>query len=213
MASLTKQQMADEIVKRLEQEYPKVECGLRFEYPWQLLVAVRLSAQCTDERVNIVAKELFTRFPTLEALAASSVSEIESIVRPCGLGMTKANDIYLAMNMLLNDFGGEIPSTMEQLLEIPGVGRKSANLILGEVFSLPAIIVDTHCIRLSFRLGLSESNNPTVIEKELKQLIPQEKGTNFCHRLITFGRTVCTARSFNCEQCFMNDICKTAKKK
>ena len=205
---MTKKQRVNEIIKRLEIAYPEVKCGLVTVEPWQLLVSVRLSAQCTDKRVNEVTKVFFKVYPTPEAVAASSPEEIEKIVYTCGLGATKSRDIFLAINKLLQDFKGKVPSTMEELLTIPGVGRKSANLILGEVFGLPSIVVDTHCIRLSNRLGLSVSNNPTVIENELRLLIPKNKSTNFCHRLISFGREICTSRNPKCEICFMSDICK-----
>ena len=206
---MTKKQLANIIVTRLEAAYPGAFCGLDQKEPWKLLVSVRLSAQCTDERVNAVTKELFTVFPSVESLANSTPEEIEKIIRPVGLGVTKARDIYLAMNKLINDFSGVVPSTMKELLEIPGVGRKSANLILGDMFGLPSIVVDTHCIRLSNRLGLVNSSNPAVIENELKKIIPDEKSTDFCHRLITFGRHICTARSPKCGSCIMNDICKS----
>ena len=204
---MTKQQRADIIIERLEAAYPGAKCGLSYAQPWQLLVTVRLSAQCTDERVNIVSKELFSCFPSAEALAGSSPEEIERIIRPCGLGATKARDIFLAMNKLISNYNGQIPSTMDELLKIPGVGRKSANLILGEVFSLPAIVVDTHCIRLANRLGLCDSLKPNVIERELRSLIPDDKGADFCHRLILFGRQYCSARSPECNICFLRDVC------
>ena len=206
---MTKKQLAEKIVLRLEKAYPKVMCGLKFDEPWKLLVSVRLSAQCTDERVNVVTEELFTLYPTVNSIAESSPEKIEKIIRPCGLGVTKARDVFLAMNKLLTDFSGKVPSTMDELLSIPGVGRKSANLILGEVYGMPSIVVDTHCMRLSRRLGLTDSTNPTTIEHELKKLVPEDKSTAFCHRLISMGRAICTARSPKCHLCFLSDICRT----
>ena len=205
---MEKQEKVYEVISRLEKVYVNVECGLQFSQPWQLLVAVRLSAQCTDERVNIVTKELFERYPSIESLAYSSPSEIENIIKSCGLGATKSRDIHLAMNMLLHTYSSVVPSTMDELLKIPGVGRKSANLILGEVFSLPSIVVDTHCKRICNRLGVVDSSNPEVIERELKKMVPEKKGTDFSHRIITFGREICTARSPRCNVCFMTDLCR-----
>ncbi len=204
---MTKKQRADEIVRRLENAYPGAECSLDYENAWQLLVAVRLAAQCTDARVNVVTEELFRIYPTIHALAAATPEEIERIVRPCGLGRTKARDIHLAMNMLLVQYGGHVPDTMEELLSIPGVGRKSANLILGDIFGKPAIVTDTHCIRLCKRFGITDSDNPAVVEKQLRAIIAPEKGNDFCHRLVHHGRAVCTARIPYCERCLLEDIC------
>ena len=204
---MTKKQRAVEIVKRLEAAYPVAECSLSYEDAWQLLVSVRLAAQCTDARVNIVTEELFAKYPSVEALAAAHPDEIEIIVRPCGLGKTKARDIHLAMNMLLSDFGGFVPDTMDALLSIPGVGRKSANLILGDIYKKPAIVTDTHCIRLCGRFGLTASDNPAVVERELREIIEPEKGNDFCHRLVQHGREICTARTPKCPDCFLPDVC------
>lgn len=206
--NMTKKQRAAEIVARLENEYPVAECSLDFENAWQLLVAVRLAAQCTDARVNIVTDELFKIYPTLDSLAAATPDEIEKIVHPCGLGRTKARDIHLAMNMLKDVYGGIVPDTMEELLKIPGVGRKSANLILGDIYKKPAIVTDTHCIRLCSRFGIVDSDKPATVEKELWAIIEPEKGNDFCHRLVDHGRAVCTARIPYCDRCILNDICK-----
>ncbi|MCL2539205.1 MAG: endonuclease III [Oscillospiraceae bacterium] len=208
---MTKKQRAAEIINRLESVYPVAECSLAYEDAWQLLVSVRLAAQCTDIRVNMVTEILFDRYPTVRALAAASVDDIEMIVKPCGLGKTKARDIHLAMNMLLSLHGGLVPDTMEALLAIPGVGRKSANLILGDIFKKPAIVTDTHCIRLCRRFGLTGSDNPSIVEKELRQIVDPEKGNDFCHRLVRHGREVCTARSPKCHSCFLADLCKQGR--
>ena len=205
---MTKKQRAGMIVNRLEQMYDGEKCYLDHNDAWQLMVAVRLSAQCTDARVNIVTEELFSIYPTIESLAGASPDEIENIVRPCGLGKTKARDIHLAMNALLENHNGRVPDTMEELLNIPGVGRKSANLILGDVFGKPAIVTDTHCIRLCKRFGITDSDNPAVVEKQLRSIIQPEKGNAFCHRLVRHGREVCTARSPKCKDCTLNDICE-----
>ena len=204
---MNKKRLADEIVKRLENAYPQEECFLDHTNAWQLVVAVRLAAQCTDVRVNIVTKELFASYASVGALAKATPEEIEKIIRPCGLGKTKARDIHLAMNHLQEKYDGSVPDTMEQLLEIPGVGRKSANLILGDVFNKPAIVTDTHCIRLCKKFGLTSSTNPAVTERELREVIEPEKGNAFCHRLVRHGREVCTARSPKCSVCLLNDIC------
>jgi len=171
------------------------------------MVAVRLSAQCTDIRVNLVTDELFGAYPTLKALAAASPADIERIIRPCGLGKTKARDISLAMNMLLSECGGLVPDTMDALLNIPGVGRKSANLILGDIYKKPAIVADTHCIRLCRRFGLTGSDDPAAVERELRKIIEPDKGNDFCHRLVHHGREVCTARSPKCPSCCLSDVC------
>ncbi len=198
------------IVVALENEYPIPECTLEYQNAWQLVVAVRLAAQCTDKRVNIVTQELFKKYTSPEMLACADILELEQAVKTCGLYKTKARDISLAMNLLINEYGGQVPNTMEQLLKIPGIGRKSANLILGDVFNLPAIVVDTHCTRITNRLGLVDSKKPEVIEKELKKIVEPEKGNDLCHRLVMHGRAVCTARSAFCTICCLNELCKFA---
>lgn len=196
-----------EIVSALEREYEVAECTLDYENGWQLMVAVRLAAQCTDARVNVVTEELFKKYPSATALADAGADNIESIVRPCGLGASKARDISLAMKLITERYGGYVPDTMEELLKVPGVGRKSANLLLGDVYGKPAIVVDTHCIWLSNRLLLAHSKVPEKVEKELRALIPPDKSNNFCHRLVLHGRAVCTARRAWCENCCLANLC------
>lgn len=203
-----------QIVQRLKEEYPLAECTLDYASAWQLLVSVRLAAQCTDARVNIVTEELFAKYPTLEALAAAGADNIEAIVRPCGLGRSKARDLAAMSNMLLNEFGGKVPQAMEDLLRLPGVGRKSANLIMGDVFGKPAIVTDTHCIRLCGRIGLVPEGlkDPKRVEMALWKIIPPEEGSDFCHRLVHHGRAVCTARTQpHCEACCLAELCRYAR--
>ena len=205
---MTKQELALEVIRRLKAEYPLADCTLDYEHAWQLLVEVRLAAQCTDARVNIVVRDLFAKYPSLDALAQASPEEIEAIVRPCGLGRSKARDISACMRMLRDEFGGHVPDTMEQLLRLPGVGRKSANLMMGDVFGKPAIVTDTHCIRLCNRIGLVDGiKDPAKVEKALWKIIPPEEGSDFCHRLVYHGRAVCDARKPNCAVCCLKDVC------
>ena len=199
------------IVERLKKIYPEATCALEYDNdPWKLLVMGRLSAQCTDARVNVVSKELFSVFPDVYAMAKGDISEIERIVKPCGLYRMKAKNIKDSSEMLVHDFGGELPSDMDSLLKLPGVGRKIANLLLGDVFGLPAIVCDTHCIRISGRLGMypERERNPEKIEKILRELIEPEEGSDFCHRIVNFGRDVCTARSPECGICPLSDLCE-----
>ena len=205
---MTKQELALEVIRRLKAEYPLADCTLDYEHAWQLLVEVRLAAQCTDARVNIVVRDLFSKYPSLDALAQASPEEIEAIVRPCGLGRSKARDISACMRMLRDEFGGHVPDTMEQLLRLPGVGRRSANLVMGDVFGKPAIVTDTHCIRLCNRIGLVDGiKDPAKVEKALWKIIPPEEGSDFCHRLVYHGRAVCDARKPNCAVCCLKDVC------
>ena len=205
---MTKQELALEVIRRLKAEYPLADCTLDYEHAWQLLVEVRLAAQCTDARVNIVVRDLFAKYPSVDALAQASPEEIEAIVRPCGLGRSKARDISACMRMLRDEFGGHVPDTMEQLLRLPGVGRKSANLVMGDVFGKPAIVTDTHCIRLCNRIGLVDGiKDPAKVEKALWKIIPPEEGSDFCHRLVYHGRAVCDARKPNCAVCCLKDVC------
>ncbi len=209
---MTKKQRALEIIERLKQEYPQAACTLDYDQAWKLLVSVRLAAQCTDARVNVVVEKLYERFPDVNALAEAPVEEIEKIVRPCGLGNSKARDISACMKMLKLKYGGKVPEDFEALLKLPGVGRKSANLIMGDVFGKPAIVTDTHCIRLVNRMGLVDGmKDPAKVEKELWKIIPPEEGSDFCHRLVEHGRAVCTARTTPyCERCCVQDLCKKA---
>lgn len=207
---MTKKQRAIEVIERLKREYPDSGCSLEYSEPWKLLVSVRLAAQCTDARVNIVVEKLYEKFPDVNALASASVEEIEEIVHPCGLGKSKAKDIHACMIMLRDVYKGQVPDEMDELLKLPGVGRKSANLIMGDIYGKPAIVTDTHCIRLVNRIGLVDDiKEPTKVEKELWKLIPPEEGNGFCHRLVDHGRAVCTARTKPyCDKCCLDDICK-----
>lgn len=206
---MTKKQRALEIIERLKREYPDADCTLDYEEAWKLLVSVRLAAQCTDARVNVVVQGLFAKYPDVDALAAADVDDIEQIVRPCGLGRSKARDISACMKMLWDEYGGKVPEDFDALLKLPGVGRKSANLIMGDVFGKPAIVTDTHCIRLSNRMGLVDGiKDPKKVEMALWKLIPPEEGSDFCHRLVNHGREVCTARTKPyCDRCCLEDIC------
>lgn len=203
-----------QVVERLKGLYPDAECSLTERDPLRLLIAVRLSAQCTDARVNLVTPVLFSAFPDLDALCAASVEEIEEIIRPCGLFHTKAKDVSAMCVMIRDRFGGIVPDNMDDLLSLPGVGRKTANLVLGDIYGQPAIVTDTHCIRISGRLGLVDSKDPLKVEKQLRAIVAPEEGNNLCHRFVLFGRDVCTARSPKCGGCPLSDICPsgTAKK-
>lgn len=207
---MTKKQRTLEIIERLKKEYPDAACTLDYDQAWKLLVSVRLAAQCTDARVNVVVEGLFEKYPSVEALAASDVEDIEAIVRPCGLGKSKARDISACMKMLRDEYDGKVPDDFNALLKLPGVGRKSANLIMGDVFGKPAIVTDTHCIRLTNRMGLVDGiKEPKKVEMELWKLVPPEEGSDFCHRLVMHGREICTARTKPyCDRCCLNDICK-----
>lgn len=205
-----KEKLALEIIERLRAEYPDAQCTLDYNQAWKLLVSVRLAAQCTDARVNVVVEKLYAKYPTVQSLAEAPVEEIEAIVKPCGLGHSKARDISACMKILQEKYNGQVPDDFDALLELPGVGRKSANLIMGDVFGKPAIVTDTHCIRLVNRMGLVDGiKEPKKVEMELWKLIPPEEGSAFCHRLVYHGREVCTARTKPyCERCCLNDICK-----
>ena len=206
---MTKKQRARQILDLLAEEYPLADCTLQYDEAWKLLVSVRLAAQCTDARVNIVVKDLFAKYPSPQALAEASPEEIEEIVKPCGLGKSKARDIHKCMKMLVEEYDGQVPEDFDKLLKLPGVGRKSANLIMGDVFGRPAIVTDTHCIRLTNRMGLGDGiKEPAKVEKELWKIIPGEEGSDFCHRLVYHGRAVCTARNPKCEQCCLAQVCK-----
>ncbi len=207
---MTKKERALQIIERLKEAYPDAGCTLEYDQAWKLLVSVRLAAQCTDARVNVVVEKLYEKYPDVDALAEAPVEEIEKIVRPCGLGNSKARDISACMKMLRDEYGGRVPGDFEKLLALPGVGRKSANLIMGDVFGKPAIVTDTHCIRLVNRMGLVDGiKEPAKVEKALWKIIPPEEGSDFCHRLVDHGRAVCTARTKPyCDQCCIRDICK-----
>ena len=205
------QEEINEIVRRLLAEYPLADCTLDWKKDYELLFSVRLAAQCTDERVNKITPALFARFPTLEAFAAAEVEEVEEYVRSCGFYHSKARDIVACAKVLLEKYGGELPQTMEELTALPGVGRKTANLILGDIFKIPgSTVVDTHCIRLTNRMGLVDGlKEPEKIEMALRKVLPPEKSSDFCHRMVLHGRAVCDARKPRCEQCCCAAFCKT----
>lgn len=209
MKKTAKEKLALEIIERLKKEYPDAGCTLDYNQAWKLLVSVRLAAQCTDARVNVVVQDLYARFPDVESLAAAKVEDIEEIVKPCGLGHSKARDISACMKVLKEKYDGRVPEDFDALLALPGVGRKSANLIMGDVFGKPAIVTDTHCIRLVNRMGLVDGiKEPKKVEMELWKIIPPEEGSDFCHRLVYHGREVCTARTNPyCDKCCLKDIC------
>ena len=198
------------IIAALKELYPDAACSLDYGKDYELLFSVRLAAQCTDARVNIVVEKLYEKFPDVDALAEAPVEEIEAIVKPCGLGHSKARDISACMKILRDKYDGKVPDDFDELLSLPGVGRKSANLVMGDVFGRPAIVTDTHCIRLVNRMGLVDGiREPAKVEKELWKIIPPEEGSDFCHRLVYHGREVCTARTHPyCEKCCISDICK-----
>ena len=213
---MTKKELGKRSAAALEALYPDAVCSLEYEgEAWKLLIMARLSAQCTDARVNIVSKELFAAFPTLRAVADAELSEIETLVRPCGLYKTKAKSIKETATILVRDYGGEVPRTMDELLTLPGVGRKIANLMLGDVFGQPSIVTDTHCIRICGRLGFypESEKNPAKIEKILDGCIEKPIQSDFCHRLVLFGRDICTARAPKCAECALNSFCKHTKSK
>ena len=206
-----KKALALQVIERLKKEYPDTHCTLSYEDAWQLLISVRLAAQCTDLRVDQVTPKLYERFPTVAALAAAPVEEIEKIVHPCGLGPSKARDIKKCMTVLHETYGDRVPDDFDALLSLPGVGRKSANLVMGDVFGKPAIVTDTHCIRLCNLIGLVDDvKEPAKVEKLLWEIIPPEEGNQLCHRFVDHGRAVCVARRPQCDVCCLNDICRYA---
>ena len=205
-----KKELALQIIDRLKKAYPDADCTLDYDDAWKLLVSVRLAAQCTDARVNVVVEGLYKKYPDVRSLAEADVNDIEEIVRPCGLGKSKARDISACMKILWEKYGGKVPEDFDALLALPGVGRKSANLIMGDVFHKPAIVTDTHCIRLVNRMGLVDGiKDPKKVEMELWKIVPPEEGSELCHRLVDHGRAVCTARTAPyCDKCCLADICK-----
>ena len=199
-----------EIITLLENEYPLAECSLEYEKDYELLFSARLSARCTDELVNRITPALFARFPTLEAFAGAQALEVEPFIHSCGFFRSKAKDITLCARALTDRHGGIVPGTMEELVALPGVGRKTANLILGDIFKKPAIVADTHCIRLSGRMGLTDGNkDPVKTETALRKIIPPEKSSDFCHRLVLHGRAVCPSRKPRCGECCVKRVCAT----
>ena len=206
---MTKEELTLEVIRRLKVAYPLAECTLDYDQAWKLLVSVRLAAQCTDARVNVVVEGLYEKYPDVASLAAADVTDIEEIVRPCGLGKSKARDISACMKILHEQYQDKVPDDFNALLKLPGVGRKSANLIMGDVFGKPAIVTDTHCIRLVNRIGIVDGiKDPKKVEMALWKLVPPEEGSDFCHRLVEHGREVCTARTKPyCDKCCLADIC------
>ncbi len=204
---MTKQQRAAAAIDILKQQYPQAVCSLHYKTPFQLLVATRLSAQCTDARVNMVTPALFKHFPTATDMANATVEEVENHIRSCGLFKTKARDIVAMSKMLCEEFNGEVPDTLEQLLRLPGIGRKTANLICGDIYGKPAVVTDTHCIRITGKLKLVDSKDPFKIEQQLKKILPPDESNDFCHRLVLFGRDICIARAPRCSICPLQDIC------
>ena len=198
----------DEIISVLKERYPDALCALRYEKDYELMIAVRLSAQCTDARVNLVTPALFARFPTLDAFAEADVAEVETYVHSCGFYKHKARDIVLACQMLRDVYGRRVPDTMEELLKLPGVGRKTANLLLGDIYGKPAVVCDTHCIRIANRLGLAVGKEPEKVEQQLRAVLPPEESSDFCHRIVLFGRDLCTARNPKCGQCPLRPFCR-----
>ncbi len=197
-----------DIIELLKARYPEAPCALHYEQDYQLMIAVRLSAQCTDARVNLVTPGLFAAYPTLEAMAGADIADVENHVHSCGFYKHKARDIVLGCQMLLRDYGGKVPGTMEELLKIPGVGRKTANLLLGDLYGEPgSVVCDTHCIRICGRLGLSQGKEPEKVERQLRAILPPEESSDFCHRIVLFGREICTAQRPKCDQCELSRYC------
>lgn len=209
----TKKTRAAAVIDLLKREYPEVKCALVYSKPHELLIATRLSAQCTDVRVNLVTPALFERFPSIDAFAKAEISEVEELIKSCGLFHTKAQDIVGMCAMLRDVYGGVVPDSIEELVKLPGVGRKTANLIVGDLYGKPAMVCDTHVIRLTNRLGLSVGKDAAQVEKQLRAVIPADEGLNFCHRLVWHGRGVCSARSPKCGECTLTEYCKTYKTK
>lgn len=207
---MRKRERAAEAVIRLEQLYPRAVCSLKYETAFQLLIATRLSAQCTDKRVNLVTPELFEAFPTAEAMAKAELSSVEQLIKACGLYKTKAKDLIGISQMLVSDFGGRVPDTVEELILLPGVGRKTANLVCGDIYKKPAVVTDTHFIRLCNRLGFVKTTNPLQVENAMRKLLPPDKSNDFCHRSVLFGRDICTARKTHCERCPMSEFCPSS---
>ena len=210
---MTIKQKAVLVCDRLEGKYPEAICSLDYTQPHELMIAGRLSAQCTDERVNIVTKELFAKYKSIEDFASADVNDIEEIIRPCGLFKTKAASVVGMCRAINERFGGRIPDTIEELTTLPGIGRKTANLIMGDVFRKPAVVTDTHCIRITGRLGLTKNTDPAKVEADLWKILPKERSSDLCHRLVLFGREICKARNPLCGECPLADLCGGPGKK
>lgn len=205
----TMKEKASAIIDALEERYPDALCALHYSKDYELMIAVRLSAQCTDARVNLVTSALFEAYPTLESFAEADIADVENYVHSCGFYRHKARDIVLACQMLIRDYDSKVPDSMEELLKLPGVGRKTANLLMGDLYGIPgSIVCDTHCIRICGRLGLSEGKDPEKVERQLRKILPPEKSSDFCHRIVLFGRDICTARSPKCSECPLAIHCK-----
>lgn len=205
---MNKKEIAELAIAELEKLYPDIECSLKYKKPYELMFATRLAAQCTDARVNVVTKTLFEKYPDLESFANADIEELEQYVKPCGLYHMKAKSLKKMSRQLLDNFGGEVPDNMDDLLTLSGIGRKTANLVLGDVFRKPAVVTDTHCIRITGRLGLTENKEPSKVEKDLVKILPPEVSNRFCHQTVQFGRDVCCARSPKCEKCTLNYFCR-----
>ncbi len=209
---MTKKERATAAIAVLKERYPDALCSLEYSAPYELMIAARLSAQCTDARVNIVTKDLFQQYPTLQAFADADLGELEAAVKPCGFYKTKAKSIKEAAQRLLAVYGGVIPDTMEELLTLPGIGRKTANLLLGDVYGKPAVVADTHFIRITGRLGLTKNTEPQKVEVDLRKILPPAESSDFCHRIVLFGRDVCKARNPRCGECPMREFCPAGRK-
>ena len=205
---MTKKQRGQLAIDALKVLYPEALCSLTYTHDYELLIAVRLSAQCTDARVNIITPILFSKYTSLEQLATAEISDVQEIVKPCGLGKTKGKDIVMLSRMLIADFDSVVPNTMENLLMLPGIGRKTANLIMGDIYGAPAIVADTHCIRITNRIGLSEGTDAHKVETQLRKILDPLESNDFCHRLVFFGRETCTARKAHCDKCDLIEFCK-----
>lgn len=205
---MTKQEIANLAIEELEKIYPDIDCTLTYEKPYELMFAARLAAQCTDARVNVVTKTLFVKYPDLQSFADANLEELEQDVKPCGFYHTKAKSLKEMARQILEDFDGELPDNMDDLLKLHGIGRKTANLVMGDIYKKPAVVTDTHCIRITGRLGLTEHKEPPKVEKDLKALLPPEISSHFCHQTVQFGRDICRARSPKCKECTLNYFCK-----
>lgn len=209
---MTKKELAERSISALKKLYPSVKCSLDYSTPLEMLLATQMSAQCTDASVNKVTKTLFKKYTSAEDFASADINELQNDIRSIGLYKNKSKNIIACCKKIIEDYNGEVPDTMEKLLTLPGTGRKTANLILGEIFGKPAVVVDTHCIRLSSRIGLTNETAPEKIEIDLKKLIPSEEQLDFCHRLVYHGRAICNARNPKCTECSLNSFCKFGKK-
>ena len=210
---MTKKERVEQVVSRLEDVYPDAICSLEYKDAFQLLIATRLSAQCTDKRVNMVAPDLFKEFPTPESMSRADIKRVENLIKTCGLYKTKAKDLILISQKIMTDFDGKVPDNIEDLTKLSGVGRKTANLVCGDIYGKPAVVTDTHFIRICNRLGFVNTENPLKVENEMRKLLPPNKSNDFCHRTVLFGRDTCIARSPKCEKCVLIDICPKKIKK